>query len=161
MTTPHCPMCKGTDLNWQARHDIAQRIGSTPIRIRLPCVACRSCGERVVDGDVISRGELEVARVLAKRNVLSPESFRFVRMAIGLQSKQLAMILSVQPETVSRWEHGQRDVDPTAWSLLRMLVEDHASGRRSIDDVLREERDLPKPGASAEEIFVEGPERAA
>jgi len=154
MSKRHCPTCRSTNLDLDARHERTEAVGATPVRMSVSCVQCRACGSRIVAEYAIASARLAVAVQLAKRNVLSRESFRFVRTALGLQSKQLATILSVQPETVSRWERGHRDVDPTAWSFLRTLLEEHTSGRRPIGEVLRDASALPKASVSSDEIVV-------
>jgi transcriptional regulator with XRE-family HTH domain len=79
-----------------------------------------------MSGDVLERIDLEVATVLAMKGPLQGETLRFMRKALGLRGFELAALLGVTGETLSRWEHEQRPVDSMAWILVGSLVLEHA-----------------------------------
>jgi transcriptional regulator with XRE-family HTH domain len=64
-----------------------------------------------------------------KRGFRSRESFKFMRKAFGMKATEIAQALNVAPETVSRWENGQREVDWPEFMLLGFLVDDKLAGR--------------------------------
>src|SRR5690349_4794833 len=72
-------------------------------RAELPGVRCDECGEVAIDGPSIERFELMAAAHLARSGQVNGPILRFQRKAIGLGAKDLAELLGVAPETVSRW----------------------------------------------------------
>jgi len=69
--------------------------------------------------------------------VLSGEAFRFMRKAAGLRAKELAELLDVTPETISRWEKEHRQPDRKAMMVLGDLVLDRLKGEETALDRLR------------------------
>jgi putative zinc finger/helix-turn-helix YgiT family protein len=64
---------------------------------------------------------IAVARV--KQNTkLAGADVRFVRKALGRNQQELAALLGVRNETVSRWETGHQPIEPPTEKLLRALV---------------------------------------
>lgn len=53
---------------------------------------------------------------------LSGKDIRFLRRTLGWPAKQLARVLGVRDETVSRWETGREAIAVPSEKLLRVLV---------------------------------------
>ena len=102
----------------------------------MPALRCPKCKEVYLDGPALVRFELEVAWELARLGTRSGEAVRFMRKAIGLTARALAALLGVAPETVSRWETGQRTVDTPTFAVLGRLVGDKIVGSRETTDLL-------------------------
>lgn len=98
----------------------------TSFVVRAPAHTCKECRAVFMAGDVLERIDLEVATVLAMKGPLQGETLRFMRKALGLRGFELASLLDITGETLSRWEHEQRPVDPMAWVLVGSLVLEHA-----------------------------------
>jgi DNA-binding transcriptional regulator YiaG len=94
----------------------------------LPAEGCDACGEALTDYSDLGRFELSAARWLAEAGIRTGESFKFMRHALGLRSADLAELLGVRLETVSRWETGALKVDAHAFVLLGALVDDQLAG---------------------------------
>jgi transcriptional regulator with XRE-family HTH domain len=75
-----------------------------------------------------------------------------MRKALGLRAADLAGLLGVAAETVSRWETGQRDVDRGALALVGGLVVDRLEGSTATLDRLRA---LAKPPRTAKTKALE------
>jgi len=58
----------------------------------------------------VARHELAAATLLVARGVRTGSEFRFVRKLAGLRANELAEMLDVRPETVSRWERGDVEI---------------------------------------------------
>ena len=101
---------------------IAKRKFSTDVAARV----CTACAAVYVDADALERADLDVACALAERGPASGETFRFMRKALGMRASDLAELLGVTPETVSRWENEQRPVDGATWITLGSLVLEEA-----------------------------------
>ena len=114
------------------------RVTSTfKVDVEIPARQCTKCAETYTDGADMERAEFEVARRVADSGVVTGETFRFMRRALGLQSKELAELLGVEPESVTRWEKGDRTMAPLAWLALAMLVVDRANGREDSQKMLK------------------------
>ena len=108
----------------------------------LPGGQCGSCSGRTIHGDAAARFELQVAAELMTRGLRSGETFRFMRKALGMKAADLAQVMNVAAETLSRWENDQREVDWPEFLLLGSLVDDKLAGRTT---VLTRARALAEP----------------
>ena len=84
---------------------------------------CAKCGEREVVIPRLDELHRAIAReVIEQEAKLGAEQIRFLRKYLGWSQADLAAHMSVQGETVSRWETGNQDMGPVADRLLRLLV---------------------------------------
>lgn len=81
-----------------------------------------------VDDDVcvtsndLKRAELSIAAAVATMGPVSGDSFKFMRMALGMRRVALSAELGVMNETICRWETGVIPVVRTAWIVLAYKV---------------------------------------
>ena len=77
-----------------------------------------------------------------------------------MRAADLAELLDVTPETVSRWETGKLDVARAAWSALAGIVVEraHGEGRSRMLDRLRA---LQAPKKLAKAVRIELPRSVA
>lgn len=92
---------------------------------------CGKCGTSLLDVGELEQFEINAAASLAEHGVCTGEAFRFIRKALGMRASDVASTLGTTPETVSRWETGQRDVDRHVFALLAELAIAAAEGRPS------------------------------
>jgi len=120
----------------------AVKVGEKNINVEIPAERCHACDEVFTDYDAIKRAELAVALEVISAGQVNGTTFRFLRHALGLKGTELAERLGTTKETVSRWEHGERDVDRMTWLVLALLV----LGRVKRDDAAQRALDaLAKP----------------
>jgi putative zinc finger/helix-turn-helix YgiT family protein len=95
-----------------------------PVRLRgVVLRTCVHCGnDEVVVPDIEELHRLIARTVMRKPHGLSGPEVRFLRKWMGHSGRDLAAIMGVTPETVSRWETGAAPVGATADRLLRLLV---------------------------------------
>lgn len=110
----------------------------------IPANVCEACGEEYVAGEDLGRFERTIARTLLDAGEASGEAFKFARKAMGLREVDLAQVLGVTPETVSRWETGVHPIDPMALAVLALLVQDAVAGSTTTLEALKA-RAKPKP----------------
>lgn len=131
-----CWSC-GSDRVTRGRAPMEATIGLATVVTSLPAHVCGACGEASFDADVVRAFELAAAAELARRAVVSPETFRYMRKVVGLEGRELAALLGVTPETVSRWEHGATSIDTRAFALLGGIVVERAEKRADTLERLR------------------------
>lgn len=131
-----CIHCGKADLV-QGTVPHAVTVAGVEFTAELPGQRCPACGYSTVHGPAAIRFELLVAAELVKRGLRSGESFKFMRKALGMKATEIAAAFNVAPETVSRWETGQREVDWPEFMLLGFLVEDKLAGRTTTLDRLQ------------------------
>jgi DNA-binding XRE family transcriptional regulator len=88
---------------------------------------CVKCGERYTRLDDVGGFELAVAERLASLGVRTGTAFKFMRKALGLRAVDLAELLDVAAETVSRWETSEPEAH--VFALLGSIVTDRIEGR--------------------------------
>lgn len=119
-----CPHCRcGVQ---RTKKEQARAVAGTTFIVSTPAFSCRSCSALFVLGEALQRADIEVAAVLARKGPVNGETLRFMRKALGLRGFALAALLDLTGETVSRWETGQRPVDPRVWVLVGSLVLERA-----------------------------------
>lgn len=131
-----CIQCKGDRLVETTAEERLEVAGKT-FAASVPVIRCADCGESYYPGPALELFELEVAGELARHGEVSPEAFRFMRKALGFPAVELADLLDVAHETVSRWEHGRLPIERRAAALLSALVLDRLEGRTSTLDRLK------------------------
>ena len=118
--------------------------------VTLPAQSCRSCGVRV-DPASRERMEIEIACELAREGPAVGETFRFMRRALRMRALDVAELLGITPETISRWENEQRSVDRAAWIALGSIVLERA---RQSTSTLERLRTFAKPAVTAKSIRI-------
>lgn len=124
MRIAKCPQCEGSVA--RARKEQTRSVSGTTFVVRGASYTCRKCRSDVFFEEDRARIDLEVASVLAMRAEPAGERFRFLRFALALRGIEVAALLGVTAETVSRWENDQRAVDLNAWVTLGSMVLERA-----------------------------------
>lgn len=150
--TKRCVRCPGAIDLVERRASVAREIAGHRFVAELPAHGCARCGRDYVDEAAVARFELQVALRLSRAGVASGEAFRFMRKSLGLRGTDLADLLDVAPETVSRWETDKRAVHRGAYALVASLVRDRIEGRESTLDALQA---LRRPVVLPETVLVE------
>jgi putative zinc finger/helix-turn-helix YgiT family protein len=143
-----CPNCDGKVDKTAAPESV--KVGRHVFIAQVPAFKCRDCGEIYFDGPALERLELLAAVELAKAGEAIPESMRFMRKALGLKAAELAELLDVTPETVSRWETGKQSLEHRAMAVLGSLVIERAEGRTAVLETLRALNEPRKLGKKVE-----------
>lgn len=143
MRLKRCAQCGGTDLR-DVNEAVVRTFDAITVSARLPAQRCTKCKEVYFHGPVIERFDLEVARRLAELGAGTGRAFQFMRKTAGIRAVDLAALLGVTGETISRWERGKVPVDRAAFVLLGSIVLDRLSGRSTTVDRLRAVGDRPK-----------------
>jgi putative zinc finger/helix-turn-helix YgiT family protein len=131
----NCPNCKSALVD--SSDDVTMRVGDETFDVRVPARRCAACDEVYTDAAALARAELTVAEHLANAGRVSGPALRFMRKALGLRAVDLAEQLDMSPETVSRWETGEREVPGFAFAVVGGLVVDRIAGRHETADRLR------------------------
>lgn len=130
-----CPRCD-TRLRTTTT-EITREVGEHTFAATVPATRCPSCGSTHIEPRVLERFDLHVADRLARAGVATGRAFRFMRNALQLRAQDLAQLLDLSPETLSRWENDKRPVDRSALTVLAACVTDALAGRTATLDTLR------------------------
>lgn len=141
-----CVECGGTKFA-EGKHEQKYVVDAIVFRIQSKAARCVKCGTTLVESKAIGIGEILAAGWLAEHNIVSGASFRFMRKALMFRANELADLLGVTAESISRWENGKLDVDRRVWFLLAEIVldriEDEAGKRTSTLERLRSLKRAP------------------
>ena len=125
-TMKNCTSCEGA---------VAEALLSDEIKVAgvrftgsVPGWRCDGCGEAFYDGPGLREFELAAAAHLLTQGLHTGEVLRFARKALGLKGTEIGEMLGVRPETLSRWETGERPAEPRAVVVLAGLVGDALKG---------------------------------
>jgi len=66
-----------------------------------------------------------VKAVAEKGTAMSPQELRFVRTEIGLTQAELANVVDRDAQSIGRWERGEKPIDRTAETIIRILALQH------------------------------------
>jgi DNA-binding transcriptional regulator YiaG len=116
-----CARCGGPVVR-SRKHEMVRVVDRTSFVAKVSSSVCRKCSAVFLHGRSLEEVDLEIGCRLAIHGRASGASFRFMRKALALRGAEVAELLGVTAETVSRWENGQRAVDPIAWISLGSLV---------------------------------------
>jgi len=128
-----CVNCKktGTYRPWKGPVELMG------IDVEAKGMRCAACGELLFDADEVRRQERALADVLVARGIRSGREFKLVRKVAGLRAAELADMLDVRPETVSRWERGEVAIPRSAAFVLGELFERPREARRRLAALAR------------------------
>ncbi len=117
-----CPTC-GTAMK-EERGRLAYPVNGEDMKVAVSRLRCPRCGEvmlRPDDARCLSAGAIDAYR--KKHRLLSADEIRAVRAIHGLTQAELAKLLRLGLNTVSRWEAG-RNVQTGAMDVLIRLLRD-------------------------------------
>lgn len=134
-----CAACGGESL--RATH-AAERctVAGIEFTAEVEALQCANCGETYVDDKVLERMELAIAAELGRLGRLKGEAFKYMRKSIGLRGVDLAELLDVTGETISRWERDVVPVDHAAFAVLGAMVTEKRQGRTQMRELLEATR---------------------
>lgn len=118
-----CPACGATMR--RARGALSWAVNGEKIRVRgLPHLRCPRCRETMLGLDQIQTLRLGAFQAYRRKHkLLSAEEIRAIREQQGLTQGELARLLRLGANTVSRWEAG-RNVQSAALDVLLRLIRD-------------------------------------
>jgi putative zinc finger/helix-turn-helix YgiT family protein len=90
------------------------------------CMQCRETYVSLPNVEALHRA-IGGAVCSKRKALLTPDEIKFLRKDLHLKSKELAGVLGVRPETVSRWETGKEAIGETQDRLLRSIYMNYAS----------------------------------
>lgn len=120
----HCTSCRSEQLSTKKTSRLSNVCGYQFSVDNVPAIVCENCGLTYYTADVVKQLELTIATWLAENFVGTGAALRYMRKALGIKGKDLAALFDVAPETLSRWESGERSLDRKALFILGEMVLD-------------------------------------
>ena len=139
-----CVQC-GSDKLRETRSTETRTVGGVEFTAELDALKCGKCGETYVEDKSLEKMELAIAAELGRLGVLKGEAFKFMRKAVGLRGIDLAELLDVTGDTVSRWERETVPIDHAAFAVLGALASEARRGGTEMRDRLQAARDAKLP----------------
>ncbi len=128
MASLACPNCKKNAMRpWEGT------IEHAGVTIVAPGSRCAGCGEVVHSFDEMAIVEERAAAELVKRGIRTGNEFRLVRKQAGFKATEIADLLGVRPETVSRWERGEVEIPRAAAFTLGELYAHPKATRQKLE----------------------------
>ena len=141
-TERECPDCGGKLVS--ITHRLRRVFSGRTLEADVPALKCAGCkAEPQVAIGVLLAFDKATVKELASSGPIGGEAFRFLRDAASLTGQDLAALLDVRRETVSRWEHDRAPIDRAAWVTVGALATDKLDGR---EDTVGRLRALGKKG---------------
>ena len=116
---------------------ILGKIAGHTFTSQLPAQVCGKCGEVFFSSRVVAAFDMRVAGALLEAGETTGEALRYIRKVAGIAAAELADLLAVRAETISRWENNKRPIDRGSYAVLRQLVLDRLHGSTATADYLR------------------------
>jgi putative zinc finger/helix-turn-helix YgiT family protein len=134
MPNPRCPFCKKPNAlrTWEGPLVVMG------VEVLARGLRCSACGEAVIDAEQARRQEREVARLVVGRGIRTGSELKLIRKLAGLRANELAELLDVRPETVSRWERGEVEIPRAVAFALGEYYEHPRLTRQKLDAFARE-----------------------
>ena len=137
-----CASCGKANLR-AVRREHTHTVGSQQFSAEIEVLECPNCGNRELTAEQMKTLERMAALHIAQHGPVSGKTFRYMRRTAGIPAKEVAEAVGVAPETVSRWENGERDVDRSAWIGLALLVRDELLGATAFRSFLASLQEKP------------------
>src|SRR5689334_13136098 len=132
----NCIQCKEGQLKNGV--DLAKvRVGPHTFVAKVPVRKCTKCKEVYWNGPALAQLEVRAAVELALAGEASADAFRLQRRVLGLKAKDLAGLLDLTPEQISKYENGKAVVDRRAAALMANMVLEQVEGRSETLDHLK------------------------
>lgn len=99
-------------------------------RVEMKGFKCPEDGTWSISTETTKELEKKIQRHIASHGPVTPATMKALHAATRLKGAELAALLGIAPETLSRWENGKEPINPTHWSLLAAMVRDKATLRQ-------------------------------
>jgi putative zinc finger/helix-turn-helix YgiT family protein len=129
-----CVSC-GEDQMRKGEVTLAREIEGRLFSAKVVGLVCGACGESIADLQDGERFDLAIAELLSE-TMPSGDAFRFLRKVAGLRARDLARMLGVSGDTISRWENGKHAIDRSAFFVLGQVVRERQKGLTAMLDLL-------------------------
>lgn len=127
-----CPNCRkeNTMRSWEGP---LKRMG---VEIFARGSRCDSCGDLMFNDVEIEMQDKAIAMKFVERGIRKGPEFKFVRKVAGFKATEIAEMLNVRAETLSRWE-GANEVPRTAAFALGELFRHPKTTRERLEAFAR------------------------
>lgn len=147
-----CPSCGEGELR-KGEASLSREVGEHQFSAKVTALVCDACGESITDLQDGERFDLAIAGLLAEASP-SGDSFRFLRKVAGLRARDLARMLGLTGDTISRWENGKHAIDRSAFFILGQIVRERQRGSTAMLDLLAR-GELPKALPARVDVHLE------
>lgn len=112
-------------------------------------------GDAVAIEDVAGLHKALALRLAMKASKLSGTEIRFLRKEMEMSQATLSHVLSVNVQTLAKWEKGQAKIAAPADKLLRLVVKGHYSGNLAVRKAIEALNNLDMEVHESKLVFEE------
>lgn len=144
MSTTHpCPKCE-TEMR-KVRLDKMLEIAGLPFGVSVFGLECPKDKRWILEPAVHREIDRAAVEVIATEGPATGRTLRFMHGWLGLKGIELAPLLDLAPETLSRIEHEKAPLPPLAWAAVARMVLDRLHGRHETEQSLRTAKVKDRP----------------
>lgn len=93
-------------------------------------------GELVITVPNVNILHRSLMRAIAEKGTgLTPQELRFVRTEMGMTQAELAQVVDRDGQSIGRWERGEKPIDRSAETIIRVLALQHVAA--AVPDVAK------------------------
>lgn len=139
--TKQCASCGAATIR-KGDVSLVREVGEHVFSTTVTGLVCDACGESTTDLRDGERFDLAIAELVSEA-APTGAFFRFLRRVAGLRARDVAGMLGVTGDTISRWENDKHAVDRASFFILGQIVREKRDGRTDMLDLLTR-GELPK-----------------
>lgn len=138
-----CANCDGDMKRGLAPSQVT--IDGVTVTADLPSWTCQKCGETYFVGTTLESFQLTAAEAFGRLGLVSGHVLKFMRKTLGMRATDLASLLGVTPETVSRWETGKHVIERAVMVIVTSLVMSRLGHKTDAEDLLKTYQNPSRP----------------
>jgi DNA-binding XRE family transcriptional regulator len=131
----------------RASHKENLKFGDYVFVAEVPATKCLDCGQTLSAPGALDVMAGRIVQEFLRAGDFNATALRIMRSLLRLKAVQMATLLGVRPETISRWETGRWPISRPAAIALGSLFADFLEGRettRNLIQALQAPRPVPK-----------------
>lgn len=130
-----CVSCRSAELV-PGTIDHQEEVAGVTYKALLPAWVCARCDEALVSDEALALFERRMTEAVA-RGPVGGGALRLMRRWLGFKATELAALMGIRAETLSRWERDKAPTDANVFGLLARIVLEDLEGRSETLDYLK------------------------
>ena len=104
-------------------------VAGVEFEVTLPVYECPKDESWIVPPEAHREMDRQVLQTIATHGPATGKTLKFLRGALKMKATELAVLVNVVPETLSRWETEAKPVSPLVWVTVAAMALDKLANR--------------------------------